>query len=109
MKRLSIIPVVLSLLLATGCATAVMNGTATGDKDYPAQREDSRITREVRMAIYRDSLLSDERIHVSTAEGIVTLHGSVDSRMHINRAVEIVRNVQGVHGVNIELVLKGTP
>ncbi|HEX7048353.1 MAG TPA: BON domain-containing protein [Gammaproteobacteria bacterium] len=106
MKHLSITSVLLSLLLVAGCATAVLNGTATGSKDYPAQQEDSRITREVRMAIYRDGLLSDERIHVSTAEGIVTLRGSVDNRMHTNRAVEITRSVQGVRGVNIELVLK---
>ncbi|HEX6928877.1 MAG TPA: BON domain-containing protein [Gammaproteobacteria bacterium] len=109
MNRIWIFPALLSLLLLAGCATAVMNGMATGDKDYPTQQEDARITREVRMAIYRDSLLGDERIFVSTAQGVVTLRGSVDNRMHIGRAMDIARGVEGVRGVNIELALKDTP
>lgn len=109
MKQLFIIPVIVASLFLVGCATAVMSGTATGDRDYPTVTADSRITREVRHAIYRDPLLGDERIHVATAQGVVTLRGSVDNRLHVNRALEIARSVDGVRGVNIELKLKGTP
>lgn len=109
MKQLVRILVLLVATASTGCATAVMSGAATGNKDYPTATEDSRISREVRTAIYRDPLLGDERIFVVTRQSVVTLSGSVDNRMHISRALEIARSVEGVRGVNIELRLKGTP
>ena len=110
MKRIFILPMLTLLLAMSGCATAVMSGAANGDDaDYPTVSKDAEITREVRMRIYRDPLLSDERIQVFTAQGVVTLRGSVDNRMHINRAMDIARGIEGVRGVNIELRLNDTP
>ena len=109
MKRLVMVPLLLLVLVANGCATAVMSGAATGDGEYSQAADDSRITREVRSALYRDPMLGDERITVSTSRGIVILRGSVDNRMHISRALELVESVKGVRGVNVELLLKGTP
>lgn len=109
MKRLAIFPLLLVALSLNGCATAVMSGAATGNRDYSQAQEDSRITHTVRSAIYRDPMLGDERILVSTSRGIVTLRGSVDNRMHISRVLEITESVAGVRGVNVELQLKGTP
>lgn len=108
MKRLALL-LLLSLPLSSGCATAVMSGAADGDNDYPTATADARITREVRTAIYRDPLLNDEAIRVSVDQGVVTLHGSVDNRMHVSRALQLARNIDGVRGVNIELIVRGTP
>lgn len=102
---------VLSLVVSAGCATAVLNNTASGDAsaDYPTLQQDNRITRELRTKIYRDALLGDERIHVSTAQGVVTLSGTVSNRQHANRAMELARSIEGVRGINLELKLRGTP
>jgi len=106
MRRYLIVPFLLvGLLSAAGCATAVMSGMASGDKDYQDGQRDARITREVRTQLYRDALLGDERLQVSTAQGVVTLRGSVGTREEITRAMEIVNGVAGVQGVNIQLVV----
>lgn len=114
MKMLRLLLLLTVLPSMAGCATAVMNGTATGDDprreaSYPTAQQDARITREVRMKIYQDPLLGDERIQVATRAGVVTLSGSVDNRLHVSRAMEVARGVEGVRGINLELRLKGTP
>lgn len=103
MKRIIPVAMLSMLLLACGCATAVMSGAATGDREYDNVAEDSRITREVRMEIYRDRVLADDRIYVSTSQGIVTLRGSVDDPADIGQAVSLANRVKGVRGVNVEL------
>ena len=109
MNRTVLLPLLIGLVLVSGCATAVLSGSASGDREYSATAEDSRITREVRTAIYRDPLLADDRIHVTTTRGVVTLTGSVVSAEHVARAANLANAVAGVRDVNIELQLQGTP
>lgn len=97
------------MFAASGCAAAVLSGAATGSKDYPADNQDARITREARTAIYRDALLADEAISVSTSQGVVSLRGVVDNRAQLSRAVELVNAVTGVRGINLELEIKASP
>lgn len=109
MNRLLILPLVVVILVATGCASAMLTGTATGDREYPTAMDDSRITQEVRSLLYRDPWLADERIYVSTSQRVVTLRGSVENRANVSRALNIARSVEDVRGVNIELQARAHP
>ena len=103
MKHIPAFLLLLGVPLVTGCATAVMSGAANGDRAETVMAVDARLVRDIRTLIYRDSVLGDDRIRVSSRQGVVTLSGVVDDRLHIDRAMDLVRSVEGVRGVNIEL------
>jgi osmotically-inducible protein OsmY len=108
-RTFSHIAMLLVMLATAACATAVMNTAGTGDsragEESPAIR-DARITREVRTKIYRDFMLDDRRIQVSTAGGIVTLTGTVENHREARRAEELAYSVEGVRGVDLKLILR---
>ncbi|HEX7029894.1 MAG TPA: BON domain-containing protein [Gammaproteobacteria bacterium] len=100
------LPLFAAVLLASGCATAVLSGAGADDV---ASADEARITRSVRTLIYRDALLADTRIQVSTRNGVVTLRGKVNSGEELGRALSIAESVAGVRAVNIELRVNDTP
>lgn len=108
MKRAPLLLLLAVLALNAGCAAAVMSGAADGNNDWSARTDDSRITREVRTAIYRDAALDDARISVATRDGVVTLTGSVEESGHVARARQLAASVAGVREVNIQLRVDST-
>jgi osmotically-inducible protein OsmY len=90
--------VVLATLL--GCAsTAKHEGTG----EYV---DDTVITTKVKAAIFNEPTLKSAEINVETFKGRVQLGGFVNSQSDINKAVEIVRHVEGVKSVKNDMRVK---
>ena len=68
--------------------------------------DDAEITAKIKADILRDSSLKVFQIHVTTTKGVVTLSGSVDSQLNIDRAVNLARGTENVTSVENHLVLK---
>ena len=88
--------ILLTMLLATGCATS-------GGGDFMG---DTRITTRVKTAIYNEPELKVMAIHVSTDEGVVTLSGTVKTRGERTKAAQAARKVEGVKQVKNDLTLE---
>ncbi len=68
--------------------------------------DDATITAKVKTALIGEPDLEALTIDVDTADGIVTLSGTVDSRTKVNRAVQVAQAVQGVRSVDNRLTVK---
>jgi len=86
--------ILVSMLLATGCAT-------TGD-----YLGDARTTSRVKSAIYSEPELKVMSIHVATEDGVVHLSGTVKSRAERAKAVQVARKVDGVKQVKNDLTIE---
>ena len=95
MKSIKRSCILLTLLLATSCAT-------TGG-DFLT---DSRTTTRVKTAIYNEPELRVMAIHVATEEGVVHLTGTVKTRAERTKAVQVARKVEGVKQVKNDLALE---
>lgn len=101
----------LASTLLSGCATAIVGGAAEGTygredgRSSQALAEDTRITGEVRKLVYRDGVLADAEIRISTRDGIVTLRGCVAHDGHIRRATSLAHSVEGVRGIDMQLTI----
>lgn len=68
--------------------------------------EDAAITAKIKTEILAESALKVFQIDVTTTNGVVTLSGTVDSPLSLERASEVARNNQGVASVKNNLVVK---
>ena len=68
--------------------------------------DDVAITGKIKMGILGDPMLKVLQINVTTANGVVTLSGVVDSQQSIDRALDIARQVPAVKSVENGLVVK---
>lgn len=68
--------------------------------------DDAAITAKVKTALIREPDLEALKIDVDTADGVVTLSGTVDSRTKVNRAVQVAQAVQGVRSVDNRLTVR---
>lgn len=84
-------------------AKASLSEKAERTGDYMG---DSAITAKIKADILRDPSLKVLQIHVTTTNGVVTLSGTVDSQLNIDRAVDLARGSQNVTSVENNLVLK---
>ncbi|HKQ24958.1 MAG TPA: BON domain-containing protein [Burkholderiales bacterium] len=84
-------------------ATAQVKEQASnvGDK-----MDDATITAKVKTALIGEPDLEALKIDVDTADGVVTLSGTVDSRTKVSRAVQVAQAVQGVRSVDNRLTVK---
>jgi osmotically-inducible protein OsmY len=85
----------------TAAAEDVYNGTAIAIHD-------TAITVRVKAALHDDSTTEHSDIHVTTANGVVTLRGNVRSTEVSQRAFDLAQNTDGVKEVNNELRILGT-
>ncbi len=69
---------------------------------------DSTITAKVKTAIVSEPGLRAAQINVDTADGIVTLTGSVDAPQKVERATQIAQAVTGVKAVDNRLDVKSS-
>jgi hyperosmotically inducible periplasmic protein len=60
---------------------------------------DLKTTAKIKDALLGDKLTADSHIHVSTAAGVVTLSGSVQSPYVAARAVQLAKQTEGVKEV----------
>jgi osmotically-inducible protein OsmY len=98
------------LVLLLGFAIAAACGGEEPAPEEAPQGEnvmsvpDSTIEREIQTRLEADPRLDSEGIdlRVTSAEGIVSLHGEVPSRMEMSIAREVVMSAPGVVDVNID-------
>jgi hyperosmotically inducible periplasmic protein len=67
--------------------------------------DDATITTRVKTVLLNDAQVAATKIDVSTAGGIVTLSGTVNSKADETRAIELARQVTGVREVKSTLVV----
>ena len=94
--------VFLAILVASlvGCAsTATQEGTG----EY---LDSTVITTKVKAAIFNEPTLKPFEIKVETFKGVVQLSGFVNSQADIDKAVEIVQQIEGVKSVKNDMQLK---
>ncbi|HEX5539803.1 MAG TPA: BON domain-containing protein [Methylophilaceae bacterium] len=102
----------------TGTSTE-MNGTGTGtDMNTPPAApagdsqtmgdkvDDGVITTKVKSALLADDTVKGLDINVDTAQGVVSLSGTVDSQTQIDMATQIAKGVEGVKDVQNQLTVK---
>jgi hyperosmotically inducible protein len=68
--------------------------------------DDTVITARVKSALAANEVTKAYQINVETREGVVQLHGFVDSQNEANQAVQEARAVPGVSSVKSELEVK---
>jgi hyperosmotically inducible protein len=68
--------------------------------------DDAGITARVKSALLTDPLLKGASIEVTTANGVVTLQGTVNDEPDIARAIEVAQTQRDVKGVQSELVVQ---
>jgi hyperosmotically inducible protein len=66
---------------------------------------DTTITAKVKNALHGDQMTKDQKIHVSTTAGVVTLKGKVATVGALARAQQIAQGTKGVKSVNNQLAV----
>jgi hyperosmotically inducible protein len=82
-------------------ATVKEKSEQAGDK-----AGDAAITAKVKTALIGEPGLKALKIDVDTANGVVTLTGSVDSPQNLDRATQVAQAVEGVKSVDNRLNVK---
>ena len=101
---------IFALLMATGCAPAIIAGGATGgykaatdERSIGRVMDDATITTKVKTELVKDTVVKARRIDVDTLDGVVTLTGVVKTNEEAERAREIAVRVRGVKKVKNNL------
>jgi hypothetical protein len=100
------IPLSVSLLALAGCdrpADTSPNTVGTSGTLEPI--DDSRINSAVQSKVFASEGLSSRNVEVMTQDGIVTLHGVVETAEIEQHALRAAAEVQGVVRVNDELTI----
>ena len=99
-NRFSTFFLIALMALLLGCAsTSKQEGTG----EY---FDDTVVTTKVKAEILNEPSLKSAEINVETFKGVVQLSGFVNSQADINKAVEIVRRVNGVKSVKNDMRVK---
>jgi hyperosmotically inducible protein len=85
----------LALILSVGCA----------NKSIRPATDDGSLTTRVRTALLNDRQVAAQNVQVVTANGVVTLSGSVRTAAERDRAVMVARQTTGVVDVRSELTV----
>ena len=101
---------IFALLMATGCAPAIIAGGATGgykaatdERSIGRVMDDATITAKVKTELVKDTVVKARKIDVDTLDGVVTLTGVVKTNEEAERAREIAVRVRGVKKVKNNL------
>ncbi len=65
--------------------------------------DDATITTRVKTSLLNDPQVAGMKIDVDTFKGVVTLSGQVKSQAEAQRAVDLARQIDGVHDVKSTL------
>ena len=91
---------------APGTAPPSMPASAASAQDVPAPIPDAQILSGITEALARDPVLRSQPVHVSVAEGAVTLTGTVRTLAARWRATRLVADFKGVVGVTDAILVK---
>jgi osmotically-inducible protein OsmY len=86
-------------MLGSACA----RGPAAPVGKLGLSLEDGRLSAAARSALLNDPELGVRAIAIAVQQGVVTLSGSVRSAREVERALELVRQVDGVKDARSEL------
>lgn len=100
-RKLKLLIVLFVLIGAFGCADRY-SGRNTGEVI-----DDAVITSTIKTELLADSDVGGLDIDVDTNKGVVTLSGTVDSRMESQKAEEIAKRANGVVSVKNNLIVVG--
>ena len=92
-----------SIMLAVGGAGTAAYEVAKDDRTIGTKFEDGSITSSVKTRLLTDERINALDVNVDTYEGVVTLHGHVETSGDRARAIEIARGVKGVRSVTSNL------
>jgi osmotically-inducible protein OsmY len=89
-------------------ASAIESGAAASQALTKAGNviEDGVITAKVKTALLTDPDVKGLHIDVDTRDGVVTLTGTVDQAVGIDRAAKVAHDTEGVKSVDNRLVVK---
>lgn len=65
--------------------------------------DDSVITTKAKTALLGDNRVKGSEIHVETNRGVVVLTGTVENQAQIDEATRLVRRIDGVKNVEVDL------
>jgi hyperosmotically inducible periplasmic protein len=97
----------LVLLICLAAAALPACGVSTRSVNTDGAMEDAAITARVKTALLNDQQISATKIDVTTADGVVTMSGTVSSRAEEARAIELARQTPGVKDVKSTLQMGG--
>src|SRR5687768_12192300 len=103
MKSLKIFTAALTCtaaLFMTGCASTE-DSRSTGQVI-----DDTALHTKVKAALVNDPVVSGTAINVNVNRGVVTLQGAVNGEVEKRKAEDIVRGVNGVRGVQNNIVVR---
>jgi len=67
--------------------------------------DDTTITTKVKSVLFNEPDMQSMKITVATDKGVVTLSGSADSQVKIDKAIKLARAADGVQAVKSKLVI----
>ena len=77
---------------------------APGTPGYPATSvDDANISAQIKTALINEAMFKVNQIRIETANGTVTLSGTVQSGPEADRIVEMTKTVQGVRDIRNSL------
>lgn len=97
---LTVVLLAFAMVAVVGCAAPSKQQTAGEYID------DAVVTTRVKAAIFDDAELRVNEIKVETFDGVVQLSGFVSTQANVNRAVQVVRGIEGVRSVKNDMVVK---
>lgn len=105
--RYHTILLVFCLLGLSGCTSMMLGGgQQAGAHAQPDERSLDQVSRDAEITQnVRDVLGDPSTIAVSTANGVVTLEGTVASQREIQRLISRVYRVNGVQSVDSQLIV----
>lgn len=92
-------PILVGVLMLSGCATAANPGLQRAI-------DDAKVTTEVKTVFLNHPSLAIARIDVETSAGVVTLSGRVTSKDEEATAIALARTVKGVVDVKSTLQIE---
>ncbi len=100
------IPILLMLVLLSGCTAMVLGSGSTGSsQSSAASSSDAAIAAKLRSRLTADASLSAFTLSVRSHSGAVILGGSVDSHMAREQAGRVAKATDGVKSVTNQIVV----
>jgi osmotically-inducible protein OsmY len=91
---------------AKEAGAAIAGKVALGANAAQRLASSAALTAKIKSKMALDDTIEASRIDVDTAEGVVRLHGTVDSEAQRTRALQLARETDGVTSVVDELTIR---
>jgi hyperosmotically inducible periplasmic protein len=114
MKTDKLKPYLIAAMLGAAAPLAVAAGEGKDLADKSAMERtgdyvsDTALTTKIKTALIAESRLSALDINVDSNQGVVTLSGTVDNAAQVELAERVVKDLDGVKGINNRLDARGS-